>query len=258
MGATLLLCGLDAAAAHAQSIRGIVTDSVTGTPLATVRVTLISEQDAPIAVTTTDSAGAFVLVSGRAGNVRLKLQRLGYVELITATIVVGAAENVRIDLRLSAAPLSLDSMAVTATMQNWNLSQFMDRQRTGWGRYVGPQQLAALPARTAIQAVMRIGGGRVLADDRGNGLLMRNAAGAHCVPRVAIDGSLQPPPDQSRKLPGNRRPVGFNADALIAASAIRAVEVYLRPSDAPVEYQRFLDTDCGIVLFWTDRGLGIR
>ena len=254
--ASLLWC-LSVVAAEGQSVRGVVRDSVTNHPLAGARVVLIGASPRDVS-TTTDSAGSFVLTSAQMDSVRLEVQRVGYVSLMTPPLTLTGHDTIQVDLKLTPAPIGLEPISAATTVQSWNLSQFRERQRTGWGRYLGPEQIAALPPRTGVQAVLRVGGGQFLADDRGNGLLMRSMNGAYCVPRVFIDGTVQMPPDPNRRLPGNRRPAGLNIDALITPASIRGVEVYYRATDAPVEYHKALDSECGIVVLWTDRGLGIR
>jgi hypothetical protein len=254
----ILLACLSAAGAQAQSVRGVIRDSVSNEPVAGARITLLRLPNTIVTSTATDSAGEFLLRWTQWDSVRLEVQRVGYASLLTAPLALKAGDTIRLDLKLAPAPIALKPVAVAATVQSWNLEQFRERQRTGLGRYLGPEQIAALPPRTGVQAVLRVDG-RFLADDRGNGLLMRNLSNAYCAPRVFIDGMLQLPPDPGEKLPGfGRRPRGFNIDALIPPSSIRGVEVYDRATDAPVEYTQRLRTDCGIVVIWTDRGLGIR
>jgi hypothetical protein len=253
--ATVLAIALKVSGTHAQSIRGIIVDSATSRPIAGARVTLIRPPNTRLGATVTDSTGEYILVSTGADTVRLEVQRIGYAPLLTAPTTLPADGAIRLNLTLSPAPVPLEPIAATATaVQSWNLEQFAERQKKGWGRYLGPQQIAEFPPRTAIQAVFRIGGGHFLADDRGNGLLMRTVresltSSMYCVPRVYIDGELQLRPDPPR---------GMNVDALIPVSSIRGVEVYWRTTEAPAEYRKALDSGCGIVLFWTNRAFGIR
>lgn len=226
-----------------------------------MRVVPIRPPNTQLAVAVTDLTGAYVVASSVVERVRLDVQRVGYNPLLSEPIALTFGESVRLDLTLSPAPIPLEPVVATATpVQSWNLDRFMERQRTGGGRYLGPQQIAELAPRSAIQAVLRTGAGQFLADERGNGLLMRGDRNIYCVPRVFIDGTEQLTPDERRRSGGRRGLTGFNVDALIPVSSIRGVEVYSRLSDAPVEYRRGFEREsvCGIVLFWTDRALGVR
>jgi hypothetical protein len=257
---SFLLCALDLASTRAQSIHGFIRDSATSRPIAGVRVVLVRPPNTTLAVVETDSSGVYALIANVAAQVRLELQRIGYSPR-SAPIDLTSGQSIRLDLTLSPAPIPLEPIAATATpVQAWNLERFMERQRTGGGRYLGPEQIAWLAPRSAIQAVLRTRDGRFLADGRGNGLLMRGDRNIYCIPRVFIDGTEAPKSLAAERQPRGSRAIGFNVEALIPVSAIRGVEVYSRLSDAPVEYRRGfgMESVCGIVLFWTDRALGVR
>src|SRR5262245_43052594 len=74
----LALVLLGTAAAHAQTVRGRVTDAQSGTPLPGARVSLRSSTDTANVIDYTQDDGTFVIRARRAGSYVLTVVRLGY------------------------------------------------------------------------------------------------------------------------------------------------------------------------------------
>ena len=110
-GAVACLLLLTTAAARAQgtaTLRGTVTDSLSGQPLPDVRVTLEGRPGG----TATDALGQFRLGGVEAGAYRLRLGALGYrAHLLLLTLAAG--ETRRLVVPLGAAALSLAEVSVS-------------------------------------------------------------------------------------------------------------------------------------------------
>jgi TonB-dependent starch-binding outer membrane protein SusC len=104
----LLLSLLSLELSHAQDagrVSGLVTDHVTGAPLAGVSVTIVGTRLA--AVSGTD--GRYAISPVPAGTHRLRALLLGYTPADTS-IALAEAEQIAVDLRLEARPVVLDEV----------------------------------------------------------------------------------------------------------------------------------------------------
>jgi hypothetical protein len=112
------LCGLVAwsAVGRAQTIRGVVTESSSGTPLSGVLMTLFrgdSLSSAPALVTVlTNDRGAFVLRAPAVGTYRVGAKRIGVRRFISAAIELAAEQDRTLDITLEPVVFTLPEVRV--------------------------------------------------------------------------------------------------------------------------------------------------
>jgi hypothetical protein len=100
---------------HGDDISGAVVDSVTGKPLPGGEVRVLQEAQV-IAVTTTDEFGHFIVHNLPGGTYVVSARYLGYRPVDREYTLDPAAPTVELTIRLAAAPVSLEAIAVTASV----------------------------------------------------------------------------------------------------------------------------------------------
>ena len=105
---------LTAAQASAQSVRGRVMDAGTSAGIPEVRVTLINEAGGKVHEVISDANGRFALNAREGGRYRIRTSHIGYTEVTTEPIVVGATEQITVDVKLAIAAVTLDPLTVVA------------------------------------------------------------------------------------------------------------------------------------------------
>jgi hypothetical protein len=107
------------APAHAQSVSGKVTDATTGVPIADVRVTLLRGDGTRVADAITDRLGAFQFATWNPGTHRLEASHVAYMTTSSDTFEVGIREEVVVVLRIAAAAIPLEPLAITARRRDY-------------------------------------------------------------------------------------------------------------------------------------------
>ncbi len=95
-------------------VSGLVTDSATAQPLASVQITLSSGATRLLARTTPE--GRYTIGNVPAGTYSLEALRLGFRRVARANLVVTAGATLAYDLRMSAAALSLQAVVTTGVV----------------------------------------------------------------------------------------------------------------------------------------------
>ena len=96
----------------AQSIHGRVVDRATGVAIEGAHLRLLDLDDESVAVTLSDSAGAFVFRLEQGGVFRLHAIRLGHEEVRTQEIRVGSRDRLDVVVRMSVRAVELDPLEV--------------------------------------------------------------------------------------------------------------------------------------------------
>lgn len=232
---------LAAGTAQAQRVTGTLRDEASGQAVASATVVVINGRGWEKGRTLSDAAGAFALKLPARGAYWVRVEREGYHPAESRPFVVAAADSVALDLALAPRATMLEGVTVTATRrQNRNLAGFLNRQRFGWGRYLGPEEVARRRATRASQFLWSVPG--FVFGPRGG--VLYTGRGSRCAPTVVVDGFSIPPEEGVQ-----------NVDLLVSAAEIRAVEIYRVGDPAPLEL-RISSGGCGAIVFWTDHGLG--
>lgn len=100
--------------AHAQSVRGIVSDRATGGPLSGVVVTLLDEAGMGRTRSLTNEAGEYRVMAPAPGTYRLRTLRIGFQPVVSEPMTLGPGSDVRHSISLATIPFSLDTIRVAA------------------------------------------------------------------------------------------------------------------------------------------------
>lgn len=220
-------------------VRIVAREDGTGAPIRDAQV-IVSGVGT---VAATDSAGAADAAGVPAGVRLVRVQRVGYLpESFTAEFRPG--ETVEAEVDLLRAPLQLDGLTVTGRMPSRSLRDagFYDRQRIGFGKFVGREQIDARHDGKLSSLMMTVPGVNVMlcqsgCTDPGYFLVAsgtRLSANSNCRMQLYVDGV---------------RVSNENIDK-VSALNLDGVEVYTRLGGIPA---RFAGTDasCGVVLLWS-------
>lgn len=235
-----LLVPLLAGSLSAQGIRGRVLDAETGQPVAGATVEVLDAGEVALRRVVTDTAGGFSLRVAETGRYHLRSERIGYETVTSPPIDMVAGDTLVVELRMATEAVVLAPLTITASSRRspWDrtLDEFYERQRRGWGRFIGPAEIERLRPVTVTQLLHGYPGIRIR---YGRGMqstvLMRTGRG-NCAPTIYVDG---------HRMPGN------DIDQWVTGSAVRAVEVYSRAMEVPGEFASVRNWNCGAIVIWT-------
>ena len=114
LAALLLFAALPASA---QTVRGLLTDSVSRSPLPGAFLTLVDAQGVERARVMTNQAGEFVVTAPAAGSYRLRSKRIGFRPLVSAPLPLGAGETVSYNASIDPIPIPLQTVVVAGERQ---------------------------------------------------------------------------------------------------------------------------------------------
>jgi hypothetical protein len=261
----LLVCAIALASApeatSAQSLRGSVRDLVSGEPLPGAVLVLVDSENIVRMTIVSDSVGAFLLTTTASTELRLRVQRVGYAELETAPFSLAASDSLEIVVPLRPEPIALADVTATADRpRNANFERFEIRRETGFGRSLGPDEIAAIRPQTTVGLMSMLDPGARISSS-GRGIMFPGVVGGHCTPIVYVDG-MQISEQRRVPVPGLRgqhslQEDGIVLDRFVPARDVRAVELYRNPSHAPQEFRWAYMPRCAILLVWTVYGFGL-
>src|SRR5678815_3956620 len=222
----------------AGTISGTVYASAGGRPLINAWVGITDGPE-----TRTDDHGDWTITNAPAGTRMLEVRALGFYPDRRLVDVLEGAPRVRIGL--ATLQSVLDTVRVSATrLTSRDRSGFIERVRTGAGRYITAGQIAKRPATFASDLFRTISGLKIgfasdtLSSDMiiavspddmrttDRRILMRGIAGDWCAPVVYLDGLAQP---------------GLGADEIDAwldPKAIEGIEIYSEAT-VPTQFQKW-------------------
>jgi hypothetical protein len=199
-----------------------------GKPLAGVQIRV---EDA-LSSTLTDSLGRFTLSDLPAGTQTAQARKLGYF-LERGQVELRSGRAVGWEVQLSRF-VSLDSVRIVA--QRGRYREFESNRRRGFGKYLDEAQIAKQNAFETTDLLRMLPGLRIVRDPNSSDTRVLSTRGGgfsgRCEMAVVIDGM----PDQD---------INY-----IRPSDIGAMEVYVGPAEAPVQYLR---KECGVIVIWTKR-----
>ena len=181
---------------------------------------------------TTGDDGAFRLSALPLGTFTLETRAVGFApheEPIDILANSATMATVALD-RLT----MLDTVKVMARYRAVGLEAFEKRRRSGFGRYLGPDDIEKRNAFRLSDLFVTIPSVRVVSASDGDQILMRgNGFQRYCTPTFFIDGMRT-----------------FGGTEFVMASSVRAIEVYTS-STAPAEFTDL--NGCGSIVVWTGR-----
>ena len=256
----LLLAAIATGApAGAQTLSGRVLDAATGDVVPQVQVTATTAQNRTAGRALTDAAGHFMLPLRNAGEYRIRAERTGYQATLTQAVDVGPRDTVEVDVRVSAEPLRVEALTVTARRQpprrpSLDAAGFYRRERLGGGYFLHREDIERNANMNVAQIIDRLPGTRKIRSSRSSangelivferssnsGSIIRAQLGQaqHCPPQVYLDGI----------------PMQYDANGLngfLQPDALEAVEVYASTSQVPAEYNT--NASCGVILLWSKK-----
>ncbi|MCC6927717.1 MAG: carboxypeptidase regulatory-like domain-containing protein [Gemmatimonadaceae bacterium] len=221
-----------AGGAVSSTVRGTVRTPY-GEPLAGARVRLYGETRE----VRSNARGEFTLAGVPAGTRMLELRALGYAPRRELVDLV-AQQEVVVDLPLEEFPTTIDTIRVYGARPALGdvMAGFVRRRALSQGVFLDPEGLERRQPLAFSDLLRGIAGVDVVTTDGVRAVKMRGSDGeARCEPELVVDG-LRLPRYES------------DIDHLIPVSIVRALEVYPRRIQAPVEFQA---PDCGSIVVWT-------
>jgi hypothetical protein len=225
--------------------------STAGRPLATLRGSAVSDDGRPLVggrvsvreagATVINADGSFLLSRLPAGTQWVSVQAIARAPVGQAVDLRGG-DTAALSVTLGAVPVTLAPVRVTAAQRSRSLAEFEERRRMGLGYTRTAAELAQIKTmRGVFSGVPSVTLGRSRANADFIILLPSPSAGgrAACVAALFIDGFRSTYDQLSAFLP----------------SDLVGVEVYARPSLAPIQYQS-VSSGCGVVLVWTNYAEG--
>jgi hypothetical protein len=241
-----------------QSIRGRVLETGSTRIIPASRIQLLDFSNEVIAETTTDDSARFAFDVPRAGEYRLRVERLGYATAAVGPIRAGSTGITVVTLRLGVDAVPLDALTIEAeTITPWlDRMGFYDRRKLGLGHFIERDAIAKRAPRRLTDLFRGIPGVRVVTvphisdlELRAGGaesLGMRGGANSRCRPPIFLDGLLV----SHSKVQLSER---YDLDSILPTD-IEAVEVYSGASQVPAQYGG-AHSMCGVVLLWTRKSL---
>lgn len=238
----------------AQVLRGKVVDAVSGEPVAQAAVSARGADNAEAGRARTGADGSFYLQFGSPVTVRLQAERAGYRATLTEALPVAQSETVYVEVRVSAAPLQIEPLRVTARVEPprrrfLELNGFYHRQREGFGAFLTREDLERYHSSNLAQALQRARGIAIHYQGAHQYAYLARNGPPHfvnvvrgppvnaCIPRVYLDGSRITYDAQN------------DINSIVSPEQVEAIEVY-NTAGAPVEFVGS-NTGCGIILIWT-------
>lgn len=158
-------------------------------------------------------------------------------------ITFEAGESKEGDLKLLKAPIELDGIEVVDERVIGALERrgFYERQESGMGRYLSKAKMDERGSVLLSEAVRTMTGVSVIVYEGANVVVSRRR-GRTCPLQVFVDGM-----QMFGYLGGDGENI-VDIDT-IPLEEVAGVEVYIGPSETPIEYSRY--TQCGVLLIWS-------
>jgi len=232
----------------AQTIQGHLLDVETGEPIILAQITLLTGSGEVADETFTDETGYFKVRSEAPGNFFLRAERMSYRAHVDGIFELGDGGILTVEFRLGRAPIVLDTLSVQTEIRErdrqLSLLGFYDRQRAGFGRFIGPEEIERTPVFQATDFLRMIP--RVRINERPFSQSTVTIAGSTtvrgeaCYPKVFIDGTVV------------FRGGGEEAkiDEVISPHDIKAIEVFRGIAEIPLQFAG-ASSPCGVILIWT-------
>lgn len=195
---------------------------------------------------TSSDRGYFALDSLPGGTHTLEVRALGYLPA-TAIVHLAAERPAQAEVFIGDRAVTLETVRVQATLVfSRNLAKFQaNRERNYGGTFVGPREIErfrGMRFSNLLQGIPGVrlsyaGGFSILMDYTGADDDSTRASRGLCVPAFYVDGQRS-------------QYTGAELEGLYRADEIAGVEVYVRESQRPVEFQD-QNTRCGAIAVWT-------
>lgn len=249
---TAVLLLLLPGSAAGQVITGTVRADSSQRPIPSVEV-LIEGKNRQ---TTTDDQGRYSL-SSPTGNQVVLFRLVGY-QPVRMRAVVGKRDTVQLDatlVKISAQVLAeVEVKEKPLPVPGSVMAAFEERRRIGFGKYLDSTDMRKAENRR-MPDVLRGLGVRMITVQAGGGPEYRAVSsgislneGEPCFVSVFLDG-IPIYKAGSRSM----RPPDFSRDFQVRS--MMAIEYYRSSATVPIDFGTGRDTDCGVLVLWTRKGL---
>ena len=237
---------------EAQAISGQLLEAGTDRAIPFAEVDALDAKGDVVASTLSDGSGHFSVKLKKAGTYTIYAARLGYYAAVSTEIEVDKGQDIAVAVRLSPAPVAVDSLTVGVDSRVSSLSQvgFYSRRATGIGHFLTHQQIEAMIGiHTLADVVREVPGVRLSRNQFGQqGVYLLNAMGLPCAPVLLLDGMAINPPWEK----------------ILDPHEVEGIEVYSRPTQIPLRFQNMVPLTttqgasdrCGVVVAWSRSGRG--
>lgn len=192
---------------------------------------------------TTNDRGYFGMDSLPGGTQTAEVRAVGYVPA-TSTVHLFPDRPVQTEIFIGDKAVTLETVRVTATLVfSKNLAKFQtNRDRNPGGIFVGPREIEQFRGMRFSNLVQNVPGVRI--NYTGGFSILMEYTGTDdgrsrglCVPQIYLDGQRS-------------FYTGAEIEGLYRADELAGVEVYVRSSQRPPEFQD-ASSDCGAIVVWT-------
>ena len=243
---------------QAQVIRGTVRDASTAEPVMLAYVGLLAPGRELVVAGLADSYGGFSLRAPAAGSYFLYVARMGYKSVIDGLFQVGEDGVFELQVGLTPAAIDLEDLVVEAEEQRSKLELvgFMERAAIGRGTFLIGEDIQAVALDKITDAFRNIPGLDVITakpfvgpESMRNPEIRIRRGGGECSPTLYVDGAIMALGSQRPEGGPDRIQIGVRPDDFVTPASVEAVEIYVRPSETPIQYEAM--GRCGVVLIWT-------
>jgi hypothetical protein len=251
LAAALLLAAPSGSAA--QTLRGRVVDTSSGTAVADATLQLLAPDSQVVIAGLSGDEGAFSLLAPSAGEYLLRVERLGYQTSVLGPLrlLSGGFLDVTVALGPAALPVEGVNVQVEGRLPFLESAGFYDRRQKTVGQFLDRSEIEALHREKLSDVLNAFRGVRIVrslgeADVVLRGAITSALTGAtECNPPIFMDGVLVAP-----QFPPAPR-VRVDLDDLMAQD-IEAVEVYVGQSTVPARFAAN-GAPCGAIALWRRR-----
>lgn len=229
---------------YAQTVRGHVVGSGSGSPIQGARLVLRDTDGVVRAGVISREDGEFELVAEGSGMMRLEVRHIGYSDWNTASFALGSGQLIDVEVRLGVEAIPLEPIVVLARRSAGSspVAQFearmQDPARAG-GYFLPAEQIEERASATPTSLVLGAPGMSVRLASNAGGLDRNVIMSGDCEARTFIDGVRV------------GQGAGASVDDLLSPDRIAGVEMYPRSLGAPPQYVDTQNPACGVVLYWT-------
>lgn len=213
-------------------LSGVVVAAVGGQPLAGAQVGIVGGSQ-----TRTNQRGEWSIADAPAGTRTLEVRSVGYYPERRPIHAVAGAPPIRV--ALSTLRAVLDTVRIVAAqVRGRDIRGFLDRSRTGMGRYLTEEDIARRAPTVTSDLFRMVPGLQVdrtpLGDTR---ITMRSTFEESCIPSIFLDGH------HMKNLSAD------DINAFVEPKNIAGIEVYAG-AEQPPQFQEGLG-GCGSIVIWT-------
>ncbi len=226
---------VSAALTAQQSVRGIVVRAGTEQPIERAAIYLVGATGAVRGVTSSDSAGSFVVWAPDPGIYTLHIHRPGYMPTRSDSLEVQPQQSIQVRVSLMPDAVMLEAITVFGEPPpslTPELEQFLARRRMRMGYNFSREDIARLKADHVVDLLREVPGFVTLSSRASSRRYVLNAN--RCTPAIFIDGR--------RSLLPETELLEFQS-----LHQVYGIEVFRYASSAPAVYA----SGCGSILIWT-------